>query len=284
MTAEDIRVSSDWLALREPADAAARARDLVERLTRHPPTADRWVIHDLACGTGSMGRWLAPRLPGSQHWVLHDRDTDLLEIAAANSPDQAADGAVITVETRRTDITRLQREDLADATLITASALLDMLTGDELAGLIAVCGAVGCPLLWTMSVVGHVELTPAEPMDGRMAAAFNDHQRRMTAVGRLLGPDAVAAATEGFRRLGAEVVVQPSPWLLGARETELASEWLTGWVGAAFEQRPELAADADDYAGRRLAQAAAGDLVVIVNHADLLIQPRQPASASGAAQ
>ena len=32
MIAEAIRVSRGWLALREPADAAARARDLVEHL------------------------------------------------------------------------------------------------------------------------------------------------------------------------------------------------------------------------------------------------------------
>ena len=41
------------------------------------------MIHDLGSGTGSMSRWLAPRLPGPQHWVLHDRDADLLARAAA---------------------------------------------------------------------------------------------------------------------------------------------------------------------------------------------------------
>ena len=37
MTAEVIRVSEGWLALREPADAAARAPDLVERLAATAP-------------------------------------------------------------------------------------------------------------------------------------------------------------------------------------------------------------------------------------------------------
>lgn len=284
MTVEGIRVSSGWLAAREPADAAARAGDLVEHLTRHPPASGSWVIHDLASGTGSMGRWLAPLLPGAQHWVLHDRDTDLLEIAAADLPGRAADGAEITVEVKQSDITRLHADDLAGATLVTASALLDLLTGDELAGLIAVCSGIGCPILMTLSVVGRVDLTPAEPLDAQVAAAFNAHQGRTTTGGRLLGPDAVAAAIDGFRQRGAEVLVRPSPWRLGAPEAELAAEWFTGWVGAACEQRAELAADADDYARRRLAQASAGQLAVTVDHADLLVRPRQSPSASGTAQ
>ena len=135
MIVGDIRVSTGWLALREPADAAARAHDLVERLARLP--GGRRVIHDLGCGSGAMGRWLAPRLPGPQHWVVHDRDADLLEIAAADRPGPAADGAAVTVEARQSDITGLHPGDLAGATLITASALLDLLTGDELAGLVA---------------------------------------------------------------------------------------------------------------------------------------------------
>ena len=102
-------------------------RDLVEHLARHFPTGH--VIHDLGCGTGAMGRWLAPLLPGPQHWVVHDRDADLLEVAAAEPPGPAADGAAVTVEARQSDLTRLRPGDLAGATLITASALLDLLTG-----------------------------------------------------------------------------------------------------------------------------------------------------------
>jgi len=99
MTVEEIRVSWGWLALREPADAAARATDLVEHLGRHLPSTGMQVIHDLGCGTGAMGRWLAPLLPGPQHWVVHDRDADLLRAAAAHPPAAAADGATVGVET-----------------------------------------------------------------------------------------------------------------------------------------------------------------------------------------
>jgi hypothetical protein len=273
MIVEAIRVSPEWLDVRERADAAARARELVGHLRRRPPAGGHWVIHDLACGSGAMGRWLAPLLPGPQRWILHDRDADLLALAAADVPGPAADGTAVAVETRLSDVTKLGRDDLAGATLITASALLDLLTGDELAGLIGACAAAGCPVLFMLSVTGRVQLAPADQLDSRVAAAFDAHQRRMTSRGRMLGPGAVEAAVEGFRQRGAEVIVSSSPWRLGAAETGLAVEWLTGWVGAACEQAAGLAADADLYRRRRLREAKAGRLAVTVGHADLLVLP-----------
>jgi hypothetical protein len=128
-------------------------------------------------------------------------------------------------------------------------------------------------VLYALTVTGRVQLLPADPLDKLLAAAFDAHQRRMTSRGRLLGPDAVDAAVERSRRSGAEIVVRPSPWRLGPLESELAVEWLTGWVDAACEQEPALGPDADLYRRRRLRQAAAGALAVTVGHADLLVRP-----------
>ncbi|MDX6639181.1 MAG: hypothetical protein QOF12_192 [Solirubrobacteraceae bacterium] len=272
--AAPIRVSPAWLGLREAADAAARSVEFVEEVRRHLPIGTRSVIHDLGCGTGSMGRWLAPRLAGRQHWIMYDRDAELLAQAAANPPGLAADGAPVTVETRRRDITRLDPAELVGASLITASALLDMMTADELERFATSCADAGCPVLLTISVIGRVDLTPADPLDARIARGFNAHQRRRTGGRRLLGPDAVDAAVEKFTRLGADVLVLPSPWQLGAGQAALAAEWFTGWVGAACEQRPELTGPVAAYTSRRLAEAAAGRLRVTVHHHDLLIRPR----------
>jgi hypothetical protein len=273
MNAGVTRVSPTWLALREPADAEARAGDLAEALERALPASGARVIHDLGCGTGAMGRWLAPLLAGPQHWVLHDRDADLLALAAAEVPGPAADGAPVTAAERRTDIARMHARDLAGASLITASALLDLLTVDELDRLAGLCAGAGCPILLTLSVIGSVEITPTVPLDRRVAAAFDAHQRRTTKHGRLLGPDAVGFAVEAFRRLGAEVLLRPSPWRLGPAHSALAAEWFTGWVGAACEQEVELAGQCEPYARRRLQQASAGELAVTVGHADLLVLP-----------
>ncbi|MFI7606523.1 class I SAM-dependent methyltransferase [Micromonospora sp. NPDC049366] len=258
---------SSWLELREPADAAARAGALVEAVRHRLPTDRPIVLHDLGSGTGSMLRWLAPRLPGPQHWVLHDRDQELLDLAATGSVT-AADGAPVSVATRCGDLTRLTAADLAGADLITASALLDMFTAEEVERVVAACA--GRPTLLMISVTGEVRLSPADPLDIEIAAAFNDHQRRTVDGRRLLGPDAVEAAVAAFARHGVAVQVRSSPWRLGAAQADLSAEWFRGWVAAACEQRPELAGPAGGYARRRLAQAAAGRLRVLVDHRDLL--------------
>jgi SAM-dependent methyltransferase len=245
--------SSTWLALREPADAAARAADLVHRLDVEPPL----VIRDLGCGTGSLGRWLAPRLPGPQHWILMDTDPDLLASAAAGLPE------TVTVETVRGDVTALTGDDLAGTSLVTCSALLDLLTADEVDALAAVCAVHRTPALFTLSVVGEVAFDPPDPLDATIAAAFNAHQRRTVGGRRLLGPESATTAEAAFRRHGATVEIRPSPWRL-ASDSALAGEWLKGWVSAAQDQSPDL--DPGDYVLRRLGDGAS----VTVGHADLL--------------
>lgn len=273
VTDTSVRVSPAWLALRERADAAARSTELVEMVARTTPVTGRTIVHDLACGTGSMARWLAPRLAGPQHWVLYDWDPDLLRHAAVAMPDAAADGAEITFETRPRDITRLEPADLTGASLITASALLDMLTADEMRRVVTACVGAACPALLTLSVVGRVELAPADLLDQRVAAAFNDHQRRTVGGRRLLGPDAVGFAADESTRLGADVMVRPSAWRLGPAEATLAAEWFAGWLDAACEQQPDLCAATTTYGGRRRAEAIAGRLGVTVDHDDLLVRP-----------
>ncbi|WTJ89575.1 class I SAM-dependent methyltransferase [Streptomyces sp. NBC_01537] len=232
-TTEAPRYAPEWLELREGADAAARAAELVEPLRRRladpaRPIGQAIVIRDLGCGSGSMGRWLAPRLDGPQHWVLHDHDPDLLDLAAERMPTTAADGSLVTVETVRGDVTGLTAEDLAGTSLVTASALLDLFTRDEVDALAAACARAGCPALLALSVMGRVELEPADPLDAEIAAAFNAHQRREDHGRRLLGPDAVTAACEAFDQRDTTVRVHNSPWQLGSVRPILAGSAASG--------------------------------------------------------
>ncbi|MBI4940899.1 MAG: SAM-dependent methyltransferase [Actinobacteria bacterium] len=272
--------SPDWLALREPADAAARARDLADavvtalreavRAGRRPAGAPV-VVHDLGCGSGSMGRWLAPLLPGPQHWVLHDRDPALLGLAASR-PGTAPGGATVTVEPRRGVLGALTAADLAGADLVTAAALLGVLTAAEVGAVVAAVAGAGCPALLTLSVLGRVDLAPPDPLDVAVEAAFNAHQRRPVAGRTLLGPAAVEVASAAFDRHGYDVEVRPSPWRLGGADAGLAAAWFDGWAGAAAEHSPDVAPAG--YLARRAAAARAGTLHVTVQHADLLARPR----------
>ncbi|MFP5373001.1 MAG: class I SAM-dependent methyltransferase, partial [Actinomycetes bacterium] len=232
----------DWLALREGADDAARAPELVEPLRVHlaaaaPPGAPA-VIRDLGCGTGSMGRWLARRLCGPQDWILHDRDPGLLARAVASMPRVAADGAPVTARTQQGDLTGLRPSDLTGTALVTGSAVLDLLTAEEVDGLAATCTEAGTAALLALSVTGRVEFAPSDPLDAAFSGAFNAHQRRRTHDRSLLGPDAVAVAVDAFARRGAVVASRPSPWRLGADRAELAEEWTRAWISAACVQRP----------------------------------------------
>lgn len=278
-----------WLALREPADAAARSRELVRRL-RAALGGGPVRVHDLGAGTGSMPRWLAPLLPNPQRWTLHDHDPALLAAAARGCAGlRDGSGDPVPVRTRRTDLTRLTPGELAadDAgtpALVTASALLDLLTAPELDRLVDACAAAGAAVLCTLSVSGRVALDPPADRDRAFAAAFDAHQRRTVAGRRLLGPDAPAAAAAAFARHGLAVHAADSPWRLGPERAELVGRWLRGWVGAAVEHEPELGPVAADYLRRRLHPGAR--LTAVVWHRDLLALPigSPPGAPIGTAQ
>lgn len=265
-----ILTSAEWLTLREDADARSRSRRLARVAARlvHEPV----VVHDLGSGTGSMMRWLAPFLPGPQTWVLHDWNADLLE-RAASAPAVDASGELVRIETSVEHAEHLRPDDLAGASLVTASALLDVLTRDEVDAVVDACVAAGAPTFLSLSVIGRVRLEPADPGDRVFQETFNDHQRRIAEDRQLLGPDAVTVAAEAFRRAGWTVRVAGSSWRLGSADRALTSEWLEGWVAAAIEQRPALLEWGDEYLLRRMRQLSRGHLRVAVHHADLLAHP-----------
>jgi hypothetical protein len=236
----------DWLALREPADAVARATELLDELRGR----ELRTVRDLGCGTGSMGRWLRPSLPTGT-WYLHERDATVLAIAARDG------GIPVPGDLGETS-------SFGGTDLVTCSALLDLLTAPEIDRLAELCVDAGASALFTLSVTGGAILEPAEPLDVDYAAAFDAHQRR----GDLLGPDAARYAVEAFRARGYRVETAASPWRL--TQGPLLEEWLRGWLSAACEQDRALAAEAAPYLHRRLADAT---LTAEVPHLDLLALP-----------
>ena len=127
-------------------------------------------IHDLGCGTGSMGRWLAPRLPGPQHWVLHDRDADLLARAAAGMPGRGRrrrPGHRRDPRGRHHPADRRRPRRRHPGHRVRAAGHAHRGGGRAARGGRAPARAARpCS---TLSVTGRVELTPADPLDARIA-------------------------------------------------------------------------------------------------------------------
>lgn len=264
--------SPSWLALRAAADDDTRSRQLVARLARLLPPGCL-VLHDLGAGMGGMTRWLAPLLPGPQDWVLHDGDAGILAHLALDAvADDAGQpiGLAFVVE----NLEDLPLDAFAGAAAVTASALLDVVTRDEAARIVNACVDAGAPALFSLSVTGAVILDPPDDVDAALGQAFNDHQRRDADGRRMLGPDAVPTFVELFAAPGWHVRRAATPWRLGAAHGALIADWLNGWVGAAVEQRPDLADEAAAYLARRRAQLAAGTLRATVSHEDVLAWPR----------
>ena len=122
-------VSPGWLALRAAADDGARSRQLAEDAARLVGLG-AVVVHDLGSGTGAMMRWMAPRLPGPQTWILHDGDPGILGHIDPG-PTLDAAGIPITVRTSVEQLVDLRADAFAGASLVTASALLDVVTREE---------------------------------------------------------------------------------------------------------------------------------------------------------
>ncbi|MFE5671363.1 SAM-dependent methyltransferase [Agromyces sp. NPDC056523] len=269
---EIIEVSGEWLALREPEDARARSERLARAAARRlgpGPTA----IHDLGSGTGSMMRWLAPLLPGPQTWVLHDWNTDLVDRAVNGVVPRDFDGRPVAMLTRTGTLADLDAQDLAGASLVTASALLDVLTSEEIRAVIRACVGIGCPVLLSLSVTGEVRLDPRDPLDDAVGSAFNAHQERDAGRRRLAGPSGIALAHRLFLEAGWNVRTAGSPWRLGDHDPRLLEQWFDGWLDAALEQRADLRVDGVAYRELRSAQWRRGALSALVVHTDLLAWP-----------
>ncbi len=290
--------SADWLQQREPFDA--RARDaavrrlaLASRLTAlRPQDGAAWRVMDLACGTGANLRWLAPRLGGDQQWLVVDHDAALLrrwpqQLARARgeAPQRvvtgqplrfAGPGFAARVLPRRLDLAlRLEALPWQAVHLVTASALLDLVSEDWLQRLVAAAAASRVALLLALSVDGRQRWTPRDPFDGEVGARFAAHQKGDKGFGPALGAAAVPALKRLFQTAGYQVHLARSDWWLdGCNDgpaLALQRALVDGIAVAACEQDP-LAAEALQ-AWRQRRQALAPRSVLRIGHLDLLALP-----------
>jgi hypothetical protein len=252
--------TAEWLALREPADHAARSIDLtralLEALARDRPVR----VLDLAAGTGSNLRYLAAAA-GSERmeFLLVDYDPLLL----ARVPEMAG------VETRCQDLSTLDDREIFDGRqLVTASALLDLVSTTWLLALANRCAECGAAALFALSYDGRIACSPEDPDDGAIVSLVNDHQRTDKGFGPALGPDATDRAARCFGDLGYRVQRAPSDWLLTPASGELQRQLIDGWAQAAAAMAPQQMRSIDAWRERRLAHVAAGWSAMTIGHED----------------
>ena len=257
--------AADWLALREPADHRARPDTLINPLNAAIATSDAVRVLDLGAGTGSNYRYLAPKLIRPQRWTLYDHDPALLAHTANENGVKPLAGDLQAL------IGPYGQSLLAETDLITASALLDLVSAAWLTALIEQIAARRIPALFALSYNGHIESIPATVADQALVQAINTHQRNDKGFGPALGPDASDYCAERFRQHGYRVYLADSPWQLGPSEVELQQLLVTGWVQAASQAQPDHAAAFAQWQQDHLQQISHKRLHV--GHQDILALP-----------
>ena len=238
-----------WLALREPADHAARNNKVRAACAAHFVDRRRITIVDLGCGAGSNLRALAPHLPRKQFWRLVDHDPVLLE-AASSALGRWADKVgigehglrltkhdlQIDVEFIQADLARDLVETLApSADLVSAAALLDLVSVAWLRAFCDLLARKGLPLYAALTCNGKERWTPPHAQDAAMRVAFHAHQARDKGFGPAAGPQAATSVVGFLAQCGYQIVEGRRDWRLDGDDRTLIRALADGVVAACGE-------------------------------------------------
>jgi SAM-dependent methyltransferase len=260
---------ADWLALREPADAAARSTELTGAIVRSLPATGPLRILDLGTGTGANVRYLATRISAPQEWLVIDRHPSLLAEVQGRTA-QAVGTATLRIERRCIDLATLDQTLFLGRALVTASALLDLVSESWLQALAERCAAARSAVLFALTYDGRFSCSPPEPEDDAVRGLVNRHQKtNNVGLGPAEGPDAAECATRCFQAAGYTVRRDRSDWALGPGSGRLQRELMEGWAQAAAEIAPDRSPMIQEWLGRRLAHVDAGRSQAVVGHEDV---------------
>ena len=248
-----------WLALREAADTRSRSVAVATAVVSRLPGARPLRILDLATGTGANIRYLSSRLPEPQQWSAVDRDRDLLAYLPSH------------VEARCAELGSLDDATLFSGQhLVTASALLDLVSERWLAALAQACRQSGAAVLFALSYDGRFSCSPQESEDELVRELFNTHQRNNDkGFGRAAGPDAAAAMIAALQGAGYEVRHESTDWDLTQDEDAMQRALIAGWADAALEVDPGQGRVIRNWLARRLAHVDEGRSRLRVGHQDI---------------
>jgi hypothetical protein len=157
--------------------------------------------------------------------------------------------------------------------LVTASALLDLVSDEWLCALARHCRTNGCLALFALTYNGESHSIPPEREDDEIRALMNRHQRTDKGFQPAAGPEGGASAARAFEAIGYVVRRDRTNWILGPDSQALQRQLIEGWAQAAVEMAPEKTAAIRDWLVRRLDHVGQGRSRIIVGHEDLAAWP-----------
>ena len=255
--------SPEWLALREPADLAARNPDVLDACARAFAHREALTICDLGAGSGASLRAFTRMLPAYQQWTLVDHDA--ANLAAVHF---SGDSSRVTYRVTVHDFAKQPGCWPAQTELVTASALLDLTSADWIARFVAALAADRVAVLATLSFDGVIVADPAHPLDAVVATAFGIHQTSDKGFGPAAGPAAAGILTQNLQDTGYEVTAGDSPRKIDRTAPALLRQTLEGIAAAVRETG--LIPQVDEWLRDRLANVR----VLTIGHRDIFARPR----------
>ena len=254
----DMGFSSEWLDLREPADHAARDKGLLSAAIGFAgPDA---IVVDLGSGTGSTARAFRHDACTNWRWRFVDGDTDLLAVASSRHSNS---------EIHVMDLKNVDDLPLKDASLVTASALLDLMPNEWVCKLAKRLSATATPFYAALNYNGYMNWSPELQTDEEIKLSFNRHQKTDKGIGLATGPDSARVLEQLFGEYGFDVTLRDSPWVLGQDQAALQTQLNKGVADAADEIGNSAAREwLSERAGRQY------DARLVVGHTDVLAIPR----------
>ncbi len=286
------RVAADWLALRESFDADARNEHVTRQLASFAvEQAEPLSVLDLGSGTGANFRYLAPRLPCDQSWMLVDVDPLLLQCVegktqrwvntqgwtverVGNATLFRAGRRCWTVTCRRLDLVwEVDRIDFRSFSVVTASALADLVSQAWFDDLAQRCYDASAAVAVALTYDGRRVWAPRDPDDEVIVEWFNRHQQRDAGFGPALGPQAGAYMGRRLRNLGYRVLSGRSDWRIGPEDMAMHRALIEDAVRPCCELVPQQSGRIEAWAERRHRLLEEGACRLTVGHVDLLALP-----------
>ena len=270
--------SIEWLNLREVSDHRARDKHLLKNAVDwlNKLQAKDKVIVDLGSGTGSTIRCLhrsATHLPSIQ-WRLVDNDPEVLaEAVDRHSKDYSIESFLV-------DLSETQKLPLDSVSLITASALFDLVSENFIQELCQLVKGkndyrpVG--LYSALNYDGCIKWTPSHPLDAAILVNFNTDQKRDKGFGPALGPDASDFLQSQFNITKFQCLSATSPWLLDSGDYLLTESLINGISEVALQTDGLTNSDVLSWKAFRIKNIKTGSC--FLGHTDILVLPQSFAS------